>query len=89
MSKHSLKSYLERVEIVNDVKTKGTIILATEAMSIFGYMRTTSAPKKAKAREWEVITIEGPHTLQEQDPSASQISGILDSIYDGLSPNID
>lgn len=77
MSKHPLKSYLERVEIINNVKTKGTIILATEAMSIFGYMRTTSAPKKAKERNWDVITIKGPHTLQEQDPSMSEISKIL------------
>ena len=77
MSKHPLKSYVERVEIANDVKTDGTIILATEAMSIFGYMRTTSAPKKAEARNWEIITIEGPHTLQEQDPSMSEISKIL------------
>lgn len=85
MSKHPLKSYLERVEIINDVKTPGTIILATEAMSIFGYMRTTSAPKKAKARNWKVITIEGPHTLQEQDPSMSEISRILIDIYDTVS----
>ena len=84
MSKHPLKSYVERVEIVNDVKTDGTIILATEAMSIFGYMRTTSAPKKAKARDWEIITIEGPHTLQEQDPSMSEISNILVDIYQSI-----
>lgn len=84
MSKHPLKSYLERVEIVNDVKTDGTIILATEAMSIFGYMRTTSAPKKAKARDWEIITIEGPHTLQEQNPSMSKISNILVDIYKSI-----
>lgn len=82
MSKHPLKSYLERVDIVNNIKTDGTIILATEAMSIFGYMRTTRAPKKTKARGWEVITIEGPHTLQEQDPSMSEISKILVDIYD-------
>ena len=84
MSKHPLKSYTERVEIVNDVKTDGTIIIATEAMEIFGYMRTKSAPKKAKARNWEVITIEGPHTLQEQDPSMSEISKILVDIYESL-----
>lgn len=81
MSKHPLKSYLERVEIVNEVKTAGTIILATEAMPIFGYMRTNSAPRKAKVRNWKVVTIEGPHTLQEQDPSMSEISKILVDIY--------
>ena len=64
MSKNPLKSYLERVEIVNDIKTGGTIILATEATSIFGYMRTVSAPRKAKERNWKEITIEGPHTQQ-------------------------
>lgn len=84
MSKHPLKSYLERVDIVNDIKTEGTIILATEAMSIFGYMRTTSAPKKAKARHWEIITIEGPHTLQEQDPTMSKVSKILVDIYKSI-----
>lgn len=84
MSKHPLKSYLERVEIANNISTGGTIILATEAMSIFGYMRTTTAPKKAKARNWEVITIEGPHTLQEQDPSMSEISKILVDIYNSI-----
>lgn len=81
MSKHPLKSYLERVEIVNDVKTDGTIILATEAMDIFGYLRTTTAPKKAEERNWKIITIEGPHTLQEQDPSMSEISKILVDVY--------
>jgi pimeloyl-ACP methyl ester carboxylesterase len=80
MSKHPLKSYLERVEILNGVKTEGTIILATEGMEIFGYMRTKSAPKKAKARKWKVITVEGPHTLQEQDPSMTEISTILRDI---------
>ena len=80
MSKHPLKSYLERVEIVNNVKTDGTIILATEAMPIFGYMRTKTAPKKAKARNWKVYTVEGPHTLQEQDPSMSKISKIMTDI---------
>ncbi|WP_299781497.1 alpha/beta hydrolase [uncultured Formosa sp.] len=84
MSKHPLKSYLERVEIVNDIKTDGTIILATEAMSIFGYMRTISAPKKAQARHWKIVTIEGPHTLQEQDPSRSEISNILVNIYKSI-----
>ena len=84
MSKHPLKSYLERVEIVNDIKTDGTIILATEAMPIFGYMRTTSAPRKANARNWDIITIEGPHTLQEQDPSMSEISKILVDIYKSI-----
>lgn len=84
MSKHPLKSYLERVEIVNNIATDGTIILATEAMSIFGYMRTTTAPKKAEARNWKLITIEGPHTLQEQDPSMSEISRILVDIYTSI-----
>ncbi|MFD1294994.1 alpha/beta fold hydrolase [Lutibacter holmesii] len=77
MRKHPLKSYQERVYFENEIQTNGTIILATEATSIFGYMRTKTAPKKAKARNWKIYTIEGPHTLQEQDPSMSKISKIM------------
>ena len=80
MQKHPLKSYTERVYLVNESQSNGTIILATEAMSIFGYMRTEAAPKKAKARNWDIHTVEGPHTLQEQDPSMSKVSKLLTDI---------
>ncbi len=82
MLKHPLKSYLERVYLVNDVQTDGTIILATGTKLIFGHMRRKVAPKKAEARNWDLFTVEGPHTLQEQDPSKSEVVKILCDIAD-------
>jgi pimeloyl-ACP methyl ester carboxylesterase len=77
MRKHPWKTYIERIDIPNGAKKPGTIIVATEDAEIFGYMRTVEAPKRAKARGWEVYTIEGHHPLQEASPSKEKVADIL------------
>ncbi|MEH6909423.1 MAG: alpha/beta fold hydrolase [Oceanicoccus sp.] len=77
MRSHPWKTYTDRININNPPPKSGTIIVATEAANVFGYMRKQEAPKRAEARGWNFHTVEGPHTLQETSPSMEIVAEIL------------
>lgn len=77
MRSHPWKTYTDRIDLKNTPPKSGTIIVATEAAEVFGYMRKQEAPKRAKARGWDLHTVEGPHTLQETSPSMEVVAKIL------------
>ena len=84
MRSHPWKTYIERIDLKNSPPNHGTIIVGTEANEMFGHMRNNEAPKRAKARGWELHTVEGPHTLQEISPSKEVVADILLKIAQSL-----
>ena len=77
MRSHPWKTYTDRIDLAGQPPRSGTIIVGTEAAEIFGHMRKVQAPARAKARDWILHTVEGPHTLQEVSPSKEQVAKIL------------
>lgn len=77
MRSHPWKTYTDRIDLSNPAPKSGTIIVATEAAEVFGYMRKQQAPQRAKALGWDFHTVEGPHTLQETSPSKEKVAKIL------------
>lgn len=77
MRSHPWKTYTDRIDLVGQPPKSGTIIVGTEAAEIFGYMREVQAPARAKARDWILHTVEGPHTLQEVSPSKEKVGKVL------------
>lgn len=77
MRSHPWKTYTDRIDLIGQPPKSGTIIVGTEAAEIFGHMRKVQAPARAKARNWTLHTIEGPHTLQEVSPSKEKVAKIL------------
>lgn len=77
MRSHPWKTYTDRIDLTSAAPKAGTIIVATESAEIFGYMRKTQAPARAKARGWNLFTVEGPHPLQETSPSKEKVAEIL------------
>lgn len=77
MRSHPWKTYTDRIDLQGSAPTFGTIIIATESAETFDFMRTKQAPARAKARGWELHTVEGPHPLQETSPSKEKVAAIL------------
>lgn len=77
MRSHPWKTYTDRIDLVGQPPKSGTIIVGTEAAEVFGHMRKIQAPARAKARDWSLYTVEGPHTLQETSPSKEEVAKIL------------
>lgn len=77
MRDHPWKTYTDRIDLKSTPPKSGTIIVATEAAEIFGFMRKKQAPKRAKERGWDLHTVEGPHPLQETSPSKEKVAEIL------------
>ncbi|WOJ97430.1 alpha/beta fold hydrolase [Congregibacter brevis] len=86
MRSHPWKTYTDRIDLKNSAPQSGTIIVATQAAEIFGYMRKQEAPKRAKARGWKLLTVEGPHPLQESSPSKEEVADILLNVANSMAP---
>lgn len=84
MRSHPWKTYTDRIDLVGPPPKSGTIIVGTEAAEIFGHMRKVEAPARAKARGWNLHTVEGPHTLQETSPSKEKVAKILSNIANSI-----
>ncbi|AQQ69325.1 hypothetical protein Mag101_01890 [Microbulbifer agarilyticus] len=76
MSKQPFKTYTDRIDLQGPPPKSGTVINATENPEIFGVIREKGS-KRAKERGWSLHIVEGPHPLQEKNPSKQKVAEIL------------
>lgn len=83
MRKHPLKSYTDRIDLTKGPLKNGTVIVATQTPQIFVTLRALGE-KRAKKYGWAFHRVEGPHPLQEKNPSKDKVADILLTVAKSL-----
>jgi len=78
MNAHPFKTYTERLALPEGTpQFEGTIIIGNDDEHFFQHMRHVEAPARTEKRDWDLITLDGPHTLMEVSPAREEVAEIL------------